>query len=81
MMGVFAEFERPLIQETGPRRAAQGRERRKATGPARISSETEERIRKAPAVPGRPGVRGIAKRFGVAPNTVMRINRLFASAA
>ena len=50
-------------------------------GRPRISPETEERIRKALAAPGRPGVREIAKRFGVAPNTVMRINRPFASVA
>ena len=81
MMGVFAEFERAMIQErvrAGLRRAvSEG----KQLGRPRISPETEERIRKALAVPGRPGVREIAKRFGVAPNTVMRINRPFASAA
>jgi DNA invertase Pin-like site-specific DNA recombinase len=81
MMGVFAEFERAMIQErvrAGLRRAvSEG----KQLGRPRISAETEERIRKALAAPGRPGVREIAKRFGVAPNTVMRINRPFASAA
>ena len=81
MMGVFAEFERAIIQErvrAGLRRAvSEG----KQLGRPRIAPETEERIRKALAAPGRPGVREIAKRFGVAPNTVMRINRPFASAA
>jgi DNA invertase Pin-like site-specific DNA recombinase len=64
VMGVFAEFERAMIQE------------RVRAGLRRAVSD-----RKALAAPGRPGVREIAKRFGVAPNTVMRINRLFASAA
>jgi DNA invertase Pin-like site-specific DNA recombinase len=81
MMGVLAEFERAIIQErvrAGLRRAVgEG----KQLGRPRIAPETEERIRKALAAPGRPGVREIAKRFGVAPNTVMRINRPFASAA
>ena len=78
---VFAEFERAMIQErvrAGLRRAvSEG----KQLGRPRIAPETEERIRKALAAPGRPGVREIAKRFGVAPNTVMRINRPFVSAA
>jgi hypothetical protein len=33
-------------------------------------------IREALAAPSRPGVRGIAKRFGVNPGTMQRINRL-----
>ena len=37
--------------------------------------ELEERIRKALAMPGRPGVRKIAERFGVDPGTVQRISR------
>jgi hypothetical protein len=53
----------------------------KQLGRPRITPETEERIRKALAIPGRPGVREIAKQFGVASNTVMRISRPFGSAA
>jgi hypothetical protein len=34
-----------------------------------------ERLRKALATPGRPGVRKIAERFGVDPGTVQRISR------
>ena len=37
----------------------------------------EKRIREALAAPGRPGVRVIAKRFGVNPRTVQRISRPF----
>ena len=81
MMGVFAEFERAMIQErvrAGLRRAvSEG----KQLGRPRIASELEERIRKALATPGRPGVRVIAEQFGVAVGTVMRCRPFGASAA
>jgi DNA invertase Pin-like site-specific DNA recombinase len=77
MMGVFAEFERAMIQErvrAGLRRAvAEG----KALGRPRIDPNLEHRIRKALNEPGRPGVRELARRFGVATNTVQRISRPF----
>jgi DNA invertase Pin-like site-specific DNA recombinase len=77
MMGVFAEFERAMIQErvrAGLRRAvSEG----KQLGRPRIAPELEERIRKALVTPDRPGVREIAKRFGVAVNTVQRVGRPF----
>jgi hypothetical protein len=41
----------------------------------------EERIRKALAIPGRRGVRVIAKQFGVDPGTVQRISRPFVGSA
>jgi hypothetical protein len=47
----------------------------KRLGPPGIAPELEERIRKALATPGRPGVRKIAERFGVDPGTVQRISR------
>jgi hypothetical protein len=34
-----------------------------------------ERIRKAMATPCRPGIRGIAKQFGVSPMTVQNVTR------
>ena len=81
MMGVFAEFERAMIQErvrAGLRRAvSEG----KQLGRPRIAPELEERIRKAQAGPDRPSVRALAKRFGVAANTVQRISRPFAAGA
>jgi hypothetical protein len=43
------------------------------------SRSVEKRIREALATPGRPGVRVIAKRFGVDPGTVQRISRPFAA--
>jgi hypothetical protein len=50
-------------------------------GRPKIAPEVEERIREALAVPGRPGVREIAKQFGVAAGTVQRISRPFESNA
>src|SRR5256886_16986243 len=77
MLGVFAEFEHSIIQErvrAGLRRAKTGGERR---GPPPIAPALEKRIREALATPGRPGVRVIAKQFGVNPGTVQRISRPF----
>ena len=68
MMGVFAEFERSIIQErvrAGLRRAKQEGKR---LGRPRIAPELEARILAALKAPGRTeGVRKIAKRFGVDP--------------
>jgi DNA invertase Pin-like site-specific DNA recombinase len=81
IMGVFAEFERAIIQErirAGLRRAVgEG----KQLGRPRIAPELEERIRKALSKPGRPGVREIAKQFNVNPGTVQRISRPFEQSA
>src|SRR5262245_56498893 len=77
MMGVFAEFERAMIQErvrAGLRRA---RSEGKQLGRPRLDPELEKRIQKALSEPGRPGVREIAKQFGIAPGTVQRISRPF----
>ena len=81
MLGVFAEFERSIIQErvrAGLRRAkAEG----KQLGRPRISSELEAKVLAALRAPGRTeGVRKIAKRFGVNPGTVQRISRPLESA-
>ena len=77
MLGVFAEFERSIIQErvrAGLRRAkAEG----KQLGRPRIAPELEAKIL-PPSRPGRAeGVRKIAKQFGVDPGTVQRISRPF----
>jgi DNA invertase Pin-like site-specific DNA recombinase len=76
MLGVFAEFERSIIQErvrAGLRRAkAEG----KQLGRPRISAELEQQILAALRTPDRTEVvRKIAKRFGVHPGTVQRISR------
>jgi hypothetical protein len=39
-----------------------------------LAEDIENRIRKALATPGRPGVRKIAERFGVGVSTVQRIS-------
>ena len=71
MMGVFAEFERAMIG------LARARGEGKRLGRPPIVPALEKRIRDALATPGRPGVRVIAKQFGVNPGTVQRISRPF----
>jgi DNA invertase Pin-like site-specific DNA recombinase len=82
MMGVFAEFERAIIQErvrAGLRRA---KSEGKRLGRPPISPELEERVRKALNQPGRTeGVRKIAQRFGISVPTVQRISRPFEAAS
>jgi DNA invertase Pin-like site-specific DNA recombinase len=73
MVGVFAEFERAMIQERV--RAGLARARAEGTQLARpkIAEETEEAIRKALAQKDRLGVRKIAAEIGVAVGTVRRV--------
>jgi DNA invertase Pin-like site-specific DNA recombinase len=77
MMGVFAEFERSIIQE----RVRAGLKRAVADGTKlgrpKIDPTLEKRIQDALRKPDRPGVRVIAEQFGVAVNTVQRISRPF----
>jgi DNA invertase Pin-like site-specific DNA recombinase len=73
MLGVFAEFERAMIQE----RVRAGLARARSV----IAPALEKRIREALATPGRPGIRVIAERFGVNPSTVQRISRPFDGAS
>src|SRR5499426_4316894 len=77
MMGVFAEFERAMIQERVRAGLARARGEGKRLGRPPIAPALEKRIRDALATPGRPGVRVIAKQFGVNPGTVQRISRPF----
>jgi DNA invertase Pin-like site-specific DNA recombinase len=77
MMGVFAEFERAMIQERVRAGLARARSEGKRLGRPPIAPTLEKRIREALATPGRPGVRVIAKQFGVDPGTVQRISRPF----
>ena len=77
MMGVFAEFERAIVQERVRAGLKRAKSEGKQLGRPRIAPALEERIRKALATPGRPGVRVIAKQFGVDPGTVQRISRPF----
>jgi DNA invertase Pin-like site-specific DNA recombinase len=81
MLGVFAEFERAMIQERVRAGLARARSEGKRLGRPRIAPDLEQRIRKALATPGRPGVRKIAEQFGVDPGTVQRISRPFVEAS
>ena len=75
MMGVFAEFERSMIQERVRSGLARARSEGKQLGRPRIAPELEKRILDALNKPGRTeGVRKIAARFGVDPSTVERIS-------
>ena len=51
--------------------------RKSASGGLAIALTLEKRICESLAAPGRPGVRVIAKQFGVNPGTVQRISRPF----
>jgi len=74
MMGVFAEFERSMIQErvrAGLKRAV---EEGKQLGRPPISPELQRRIREA--LRARESMRKIAARLGIAVNTVLKISRV-----
>jgi DNA invertase Pin-like site-specific DNA recombinase len=78
MMGVFAEFERSMIQErvrAGLRRA---RDEGKQLGRPRIAQDVERRIREA--LKGGLSIRRAAAKYGVDKSTVMRIKSPFAPA-
>jgi DNA invertase Pin-like site-specific DNA recombinase len=76
MLGVFAEFERSIIQERVRAGLGRAKAEGKRLGRPRIAPELEARILAALKAPGRTeGVRKIAKRFGVDPGTVQRISR------
>jgi DNA invertase Pin-like site-specific DNA recombinase len=72
MMGVFAQFERSMIQ--GRVRAGLARAKAEGTqlGRPRIDGKTEEAIRRALNKKDRPGVRRIAANLGVGVGTVVR---------
>jgi len=69
-----------LLNESAPGLRGPGA-RVDASGRPPIALALEKRIREALATPGRPGVRVIAKRFGVNPGTVQRISRPFDGAS
>src|SRR5215471_10514247 len=78
MLGVFAEFERSIIQERVRAGLKRARSEGKRLGRPPLAPALVERIRKALNKPGRTeGVRRIAARFGVDPSTVQRISRPF----
>lgn len=70
MMGVFAEFERAMIQERVQAGLARARANGKVLGRPRISHETEDAIRLALKA---NGVRKVAAMVGCGVGTVQRI--------
>jgi DNA invertase Pin-like site-specific DNA recombinase len=75
MMGVFAEFERSMIQERVRAGLARARSEGKTLGRPRIAEKLERAIVAALGEKNRPGLRQIAARLGVGLGTVQRIHR------
>ena len=75
MMGVFAEFERAMIQERVRAGLARARAEGTQLGRPKIDGETEQAIRHALAKQDRLGVRKIAAQVGCGVGTVQRIAR------
>src|SRR5580700_10432428 len=74
MMGVFAEFERSIIQERVRAGLERARREGKRLGRPPLDPELRERIQEALKAPGRPGVRKIAAQSGVNASTVQQIS-------
>jgi DNA invertase Pin-like site-specific DNA recombinase len=79
MIGVFAEFERSIIQERVRAGLARARSEGKQLGRPPIAPKLEVSIRAALSQGG--SVRKVAERFGVSPGTVQRVSRPFEVAA
>ena len=71
MMGVFAEFERSMIQDRVRAGLQRARAQGKTLGRPRVSKSVEERIRAARAEG--MGVRKVASTVGVGVSTVQRV--------
>ena len=71
MMGVFAEFERAMIQERVHAGLARARKEGKRLGRPKVSRKTEQRIQAARAE-GK-GINRIATDLGVGSSTVRRV--------
>jgi DNA invertase Pin-like site-specific DNA recombinase len=83
MLGVFAEFERSMIQERVRAGLRRVKEEGKKLGRPRLAPDLEERILDALKARKATGdsVRKIAARFGVAASTVQTISRPFEGAS
>src|SRR5262245_12961086 len=79
MLGVFAEFERSIIQERVRAGLQRARREGKRLGRPPIADKLAERIRTALA--GGMSVRKTAAKFDVNPSTVQRIARPFDDAS
>jgi DNA invertase Pin-like site-specific DNA recombinase len=73
MMGVFAEFERAMIQERVRAGLARAKAEGKRLGRPKLDQTMENAIRTALRQKGRAGILKIAKEFGVGTSTVQRI--------
>ena len=73
MMGVFAEFERAMIQERVRAGLARARAEGKRLGRPRVGVATEDAVRRALQRKNRPGILKIAKELGIGTSTVQRI--------
>jgi len=78
MLGVFAEFERSIIQERVRAGLQRAKREGKRLGRPPIEDNLAERIRAALA--GGMSVRKTAAKFDVNPSTVQRIARPFGGA-
>jgi DNA invertase Pin-like site-specific DNA recombinase len=79
MMGVFAEFERAIIQERVRAGLARARSEGQRLGRPRIALDVEKRILES--LKAGQSVRGVAAKFGVNPSTVQRVSRPFVESA
>ena len=79
MMGVFAEFERAMIQERVRAGLARAKAEGKQLGRPKVDEVTETAIREALRRKNRPGILKIAKELGVGTSTVQRIAAEFGS--
>jgi DNA invertase Pin-like site-specific DNA recombinase len=75
MLGVFAEFERAMIQERIRAGLARARAEGKQLGHPKIEERTERAVQAALKKKNRPGLRKIASVLGVGVGTVQRISR------
>jgi DNA invertase Pin-like site-specific DNA recombinase len=75
MLGVFAEFERAMIQERVRAGLARDKAEGKQLGRPKIAERTERAVRTALRKRNRPGLRKIAFTLGVGVGTVQRISR------
>jgi DNA invertase Pin-like site-specific DNA recombinase len=75
MLGVFAEFERAMIQERVRAGLARAKAEGKQLGRPKIAEKTERAIQAALKKKNRQGLRKIASTVGVGVGTVQRISR------
>jgi DNA invertase Pin-like site-specific DNA recombinase len=75
MLGVFAEFERAMIQERVRAGLARAKAEGKTLGRPSIPQKTERAVQAALKKKNRPGLRRIASTLGVGVGTVQRISR------